>query len=106
MITRRLASSLLTAGLLASLGLASAAPADATVRARSYANCKALNKVYPHGVGLRGARDHVRGRTRPVTNFARDAAAYHLNDGTLDNKRSRGERNLDADRDGIACEKR
>ena len=59
---------------------------------RAYANCTALNKVYPHGVGLPGAADHTSG-TR-VTSFTRDAATYRLNTGR------------DRDKDKIACEKR
>jgi Excalibur calcium-binding domain len=59
---------------------------------RAYPNCKALNVVYPHGVGRQGAIDHTSGT--PVTTFVRDAATYRLNP-----KR-------DGDHDGIACEKR
>ena len=32
--------------------------ADAA-RAKHYKSCKALNKVYPHGVGRKGARDRT-----------------------------------------------
>lgn len=58
---------------------------------RTYANCVALNRVYPHGVGLPGAVDHTSGPR--VTNFTRDAATYRLNPGR------------DRDKDGIACER-
>jgi hypothetical protein len=61
-------------------------------RPRAYPNCTALNKVYPHGVGLPGARDRTSGT--PVTSFTRDAATYRLNTGR------------DRDKDRIACEKR
>nr|WP_284288837.1 excalibur calcium-binding domain-containing protein [Angustibacter aerolatus] len=59
---------------------------------KRYANCAALNRVYPHGVGRSGARDHTSGT--PVTSFTRDSAAYRLNTGR------------DRDHDGIACERR
>ena len=60
--------------------------------ATTFANCTALNKVYPHGVGLKGAHDHTSGT--PVTNFARKPLVYRANKGS------------DRDKDGIACEKR
>ena len=72
-------------------GAASGAPATA---ARVFANCAALNKVYAHGVGRKGAKDHVSGSTRPVTTFAVNTAVYNAN------------RKSDRDKDGIACEKR
>jgi len=58
-------------------------------------NCTNLNKKWPHGVGKRGARDHTSGDR--VTNFKRSTKQYRLaenHNGTLD-----------ADNDGIACEK-
>jgi Excalibur calcium-binding domain len=58
-----------------------------------YRNCKALNRKYPHGVGRIGARDRVRGRVKPVTNFRRSNVLYRLNKG------------LDRDADKVACEK-
>nr|WP_084614984.1 excalibur calcium-binding domain-containing protein [Nakamurella lactea] len=67
---------------------AAAAPAPTP---RKYANCAALNQVYPHGVGRPGARDKTSGT--PVTNFTVSTAAYNLNIGS------------DRDKDGIACEK-
>ena len=66
-------------------------PAQAAPIPRDYVNCTALNKVYPHGVGLVGARDRTSGR--PITGFARAPKVYYLNDES------------DADRDRIACEK-
>ncbi len=60
--------------------------------ARSYSNCTALNKDYPHGVGKPGARDKTSGK--PVTNFKRDKALYNANTKS------------DRDKDGIACEKK
>ena len=64
------------------------APAEAVT---DFANCTALNKVYPHGVGLKKAHDHTSGT--PVTNFARKPLVYKANDES------------DGDGDGIACEK-
>ena len=78
----------LVAGLSGAVGVA---PADA-VTARHYANCKALNARYPHGVGLPGARDRTSGT--PVTTFTRNRAVYLANTAR------------DRDRDKIACEKR
>lgn len=69
-------------------------PAQASPVPRAYKNCTALNGVYPHGVGLPRAKDHVRGHTQPVTTFRRDAKLYRLN------TRS------DRDGDGVACERR
>lgn len=77
-----------TMALLAPMTLS--APADAA-SARHFPNCTALNKVYPHGVGLKGARDHTSGT--PVTSFARKPAVYRANAGS------------DRDGDHIACEK-
>ena len=65
-------------------------PADAAAVTR-YANCKALNAKYPHGVGLPGARDKTTGT--PVTNFTRNRAVYLANTAR------------DRDKDKIACEK-
>lgn len=60
---------------------------------KKYANCTALHRRYPHGVGRRGARDHVSGKAKRVTNFVRNTAVYNAN------------KRLDRDHDGIACEK-
>ena len=70
------------------------APAEA---AKTYRNCTALNKVYPHGVGRPNAKDKVDGKFRPgrsVTNFTKNRAVYNANS------------SKDRDGDGIACEKR
>jgi hypothetical protein len=61
---------------------------------RSYANCTALHKAYPHGVAKTGAKDKVKGKTRPVTTFTVNTAIYRRNT------------RLDADHDGVACERR
>jgi hypothetical protein len=58
-----------------------------------FSNCAALNRVYLHGVGRKGAVDHVRGSTRRVTNFYVNTALYNVN------------KARDGDHDGIACEK-
>ncbi len=68
-------------------------PAEAA--AKTYSNCTALNKDYPHGVGRKGAKDKVRGKTKPVTNFKVSNALYQAN-----------KNKSDRDKDGIACEKR
>jgi hypothetical protein len=85
------------AGLaLAASTLTVAVPASAHTTG-IHDNCTKFNKVYPHGVGLRGARDRVKGSTAPVTNFKRAnaiywAAEHHNGD-------------LDRDNDRVACEK-
>lgn len=68
-----------------------AAPADAAAP-RVFKNCTAMNKVYKHGVGKKGAKDRT--SSKPVTTFYRNNALYAAN------KKS------DRDKDGIACEKR
>jgi hypothetical protein len=64
-----------------------------TSSVKHFANCAALNKVYHHGVGRKGAKDHVTARTKRVTNFKVSNALYAANKGR------------DRDKDGIACEK-
>jgi hypothetical protein len=66
-------------------------PSASDLVPRRYPRCRALNRVYPHGVGRWGARDHTSGV--PVTNFKRSNILYRLN------------RHLDRDGDKIACEK-
>jgi hypothetical protein len=70
----------------ASAGTATSAPSP-----RTFDNCTALNKVYPHGVGRPGARDRTSGT--PVTTFKRSTALYNANSKS------------DRDKDGVACEK-
>jgi hypothetical protein len=79
-----------------------AVPTDAAPRAKSYKNCTALNKVYPHGVGRKGARDKTSTDER-VTNFKRSNKVFAYNDGNA--PRYPRERDLDRDNDKIACEK-
>ena len=80
---------------------ATAVPASAAPAPKSYKNCTELNKVYPHGVGRKGARDKTSGK--PVTTFRVDNTLYRYTDGAAgrwhDSARA-------GDTDGIACEKR
>lgn len=89
---------------LVSTGLMTSAPAEAA--ARHFPSCKALNRVYPHGVGLARARDVTSGV--PVRNFTRNRALYLANNGPRPPgaRPGRGEYDLDRDNDKIACEKR
>jgi hypothetical protein len=59
---------------------------------RRYGRCEFLNKDFPHGVGLAGARDKA-ADGNPVRNFTVKPDVY---------KRNKG---LDRDRDSIACER-
>ncbi|GAA4600493.1 hypothetical protein BJY16_003556 [Actinoplanes octamycinicus] len=70
-----------------------AAPAGAAT-VKTYQNCTALNKAYKHGVGKKGAKDKVRGATKPVTTFYVNTKLYNAN------------KKMDRDSDGVACEKR
>ncbi len=88
------AAALAAAAALGTSLAAGTGAADAATSARHFKNCTALNKVYKHGVGRVGAHDHVRGHTKPVTNFKRSNALYGANKGS------------DRDKDKIACEKR
>jgi hypothetical protein len=81
---------LLVAATTAALFLGTTAPSYAA--AKTYKNCTALNKAYPHGVGRNGARDKTSGT--PVTNFKVSNSLYAANRGS------------DRDGDGVACEKR
>jgi len=90
---RRVLAGVLTLGLTAIVGGVSIENASAAPRPKKYANCKALNKVYPHGVGrTAAARDKTRGKR--VTNFRVSKVVYDLN------------ASKDRDKDKIACEKR
>lgn len=92
----RLKSVLLASAVVAGLfsGLGTAPAAEASAAPRVFANCKAMNKVYPHGVGKVGAKDKSKSKNfKPVTTFRKDNALYKANI-----KR-------DGDKDGIACEK-
>ncbi len=78
----------LTAATFASIALN--VPANAATAPHQFANCDAMHRVFPHGVGLFGARDHTSGT--PVTNFARAPKWYAKNASS------------DRDNDHIACE--
>jgi hypothetical protein len=80
---------------VAAAALALTAPASAHTTGL-HDNCTNLNKTWPHGVGLAKAKDRTSGT--PVTTFYRNTAAYRAAEGHNGT--------LDADNDGIACEKR
>jgi hypothetical protein len=86
---RTLVLLLIAAGLIAASAASAAAPA-------LYKNCTALNKKYPHGVGLANAKDKT--SSTPVSTFKRSTPLYRT--AMSHNKR------LDGDKDGIACEKK
>ena len=81
------AGAALAGGLLLPTAASAASPGK-------FPNCASMHRYYPHGIGLPGAHDHVRGHTRPVNDFYVNRRLYDLN------------RGLDRDHDGIACEKR
>jgi hypothetical protein len=81
---------MLVAAMTTTMLLGTATPSQAA--AKSFKNCTALNKAYPHGVGRKAARDKTSGT--PVTNFKVSNSLYTANRGS------------DRDGDGIACEKR
>jgi Excalibur calcium-binding domain len=74
-----------------------AAPSGRATATAWWTNCTQVHKRYPHGVGKLRARDHTRSGTNPVTNFKRSTRLYNY--AISHNKR------LDADHDGVACEK-
>lgn len=94
------------------LPLAAAGPGDAVAaqpslvgaaalpsgRTGVYKNCTAFNAKYKHGVGKKGAKDKVSGKSKPVTTFKRSTAIYK--------KAMANNSGLDRDKDGVACEKR
>ncbi|HEX8628935.1 MAG TPA: excalibur calcium-binding domain-containing protein [Catenuloplanes sp.] len=89
----KLSRSVLVGVMALSGSVVVAAPARAAAP-KSFKNCTALNSWYKHGVGRPGARDRVRGTTRPVTTFKIDRNLYNAN------------AKLDRDQDKVACEKR
>ena len=92
MISQRHIAALLAASVFALAGQASAAQGSVAAQSKTYPNCKALNAVYPHGVGRVGARDKTKSGT-PVTNFKRSNKLYREN------------KARDRDGDKVACEK-
>ncbi|WP_152361049.1 excalibur calcium-binding domain-containing protein [Microlunatus speluncae] len=102
MIKRALVGMAAASALLAGTAVL---PADAAPKKpKSYKNCTALNKDYPHGVAKKGAKDKVKGKSKPVKNFKVSTIVYQYNDGKA--KKYKGEKDLDRDNDGVACEKR
>jgi hypothetical protein len=89
--------SLLAATALAASTLTLAGPVSAHTTG-IHDNCTKFNQRYPHGVGLRGARDRVSGSTAPVTTFKRANRIYWAAE--------RHNGSLDRDNDRVACEKR
>lgn len=89
------------AGVVVALAVLAAfgtsARSASAARAAWWTNCTSVHKTYPHGVGKLRAHDHTRSGTNPVTNFRRSTRLYNF--GTSHNGR------LDADHDGVACEK-
>lgn len=96
----RLASTACATAVLASGVLlapsASAAEGAAAAAPHPYTNCTALQTKYPHGLGKKGAVDKTSGKR--VTTFKKDTKKYK--------KAIAANSRLDADKDGIACEKR
>jgi hypothetical protein len=83
----------IAAGAVIALILAGGAQAEsASASGIHFANCTAMHHTYKHGVGRSGARDHVRGSTKPVTDFYVSTTIYDAN------------KSLDRDHDGVACE--
>jgi hypothetical protein len=81
-------------------GAGAASTHAAAAKPKSYKDCKALNRDYPHGVGRKNARDKTSGER--VTNFKRSNRLYAANDGK--SGAPPAEYDLDRDNDGIACE--
>ncbi|HET9655750.1 MAG TPA: excalibur calcium-binding domain-containing protein [Kineosporiaceae bacterium] len=90
---RIVAATLIAVCVAAGSSLVADAASAKTVPVMHFKNCTAMHKVYRHGVGRKGAKDKVRGKTKPVTTFYVNTALYNANT------------RLDADHDGIACEK-
>jgi Excalibur calcium-binding domain len=92
-IARRVALALIALGAVALSIALSASARSATPYL--WKNCTHVHTKYRHGVGKLHAHDHTSGT--PVTNFYRSTRLYNI--AMSYNKR------LDADKDGIACEK-
>jgi hypothetical protein len=98
---RSVAAAAAVALLMGAVPAADAAQSSGVPTVKRYANCKALNKDYKHGVGRKGAVDKTSGKR--VTNFTRNNKVYRLYSRSAS---TGGIRDLDRDNDGIACEKR
>ncbi len=83
--------------VLVSLALAPGLGAAPAAVPYLWQNCTHVHTKYPHGVGKLYARDHTRSGTNAVTNFKRSTRLYKI--------AMRYNRRLDADKDGVACEK-
>jgi hypothetical protein len=68
---------------------------------RHFKSCAALNGVYQHGVGKKGAHDRTTSGD-PVRNFYRNTRLYLANNGP--HRPGGREYDLDRDNDGVACE--
>jgi hypothetical protein len=93
-IARRGALTLIALGAVV-LGIALASASARSTTPYLWKNCTHVHTKYRHGVGKLHAHDHTSGT--PVTNFYRSTKLYKIAIGY--NSR------LDADKDGIACEK-
>jgi hypothetical protein len=87
----------LVCSVVGSLALVAVGSTAAASRPAVYANCKALNGKYAHGLGRAGARDRVKGAGTPVTTFTRNTRLYNI--------AIKWNSRLDGDKDGVACEK-
>jgi len=92
MLKAQTLSAIVAVGLTAT-GLAFVSP-TAEAHGGLYDNCTNYNNRYPHGVGRRHAHDHTTGT--PVTNFRHSNRLYR--------RAMNHNRDLDRDRDHIACE--
>ena len=66
-------------------------PADAAVK--KYKTCAALQKKYPYGAGVKGAKDKVKSGFSPVKNFKVVSKSVY-----------NASKKLDTDKDKILCE--
>jgi hypothetical protein len=78
------------------LGVAAMPAAATSAVPYLWQNCTHVHTKYRHGVGKVGAHDRTSGT--PVTTFYRSTRLYNI--------AMRYNRDLDRDRDGIACAKR
>ena len=78
-ITKAAGGTLAVTAALLLTAPAGASVDSATATAKTFRNCTALNRVYPHGVGRVGARDKTSGT--PVRNFKRSNLLYRQNSG-------------------------
>src|SRR3954471_22866949 len=96
MSIRTLSGGVAAAALIASPVIA-AQTAEAAAIPAKYKNCTALHKTYKHGVGRKGAHDKTKSVRNRVTNFKVSTTIYKA--------AIRANKRLDADKDGVACEK-